>query len=361
MTLALATVPMPQPDKAEATATASGAVPLPGLRVYLDSLGCAKNLVDSEAMLGLLAGAGLERVLEPRAADVLLVNTCGFLEAAREESVQRILELAQLKSTARPRLLGVLGCLVARAPAELAESLPEVDLWLPAGAHGRLGADLQAALASQVPVAQRQATDRSGSHRAPSGAFAGFGQRLLLTPGHTAYLKISEGCSNACSFCSIPLMRGTQRSRSVAALVAEARGLAARGVRELHLVGQDLTHYGFDLPGRPDLLDLATALSAVDGIEWLRLLYAHPAHWTERLAAGLFRLPKVARYLDMPIQHASTRLLRAMRRPYTAARLRQQFLQLRQHVPGITLRTTVIVGFPGETEKDFLALVRFIE
>jgi ribosomal protein S12 methylthiotransferase len=184
---------------------------------------------------------------------------------------------------------------------------------------------------------------------------------VLLTPAHTAYLKISEGCSNKCSFCSIPLMRGTQRSRSLEALVAEAEGLAARGVRELHLVAQDLTHYGFDLPGRPDLLDLVTALHGIDGIEWLRLLYAHPSHLTPRLSQGLFQLPKMTRYLDMPVQHASTRLLRAMHRPYTATSLRRQFLELRQRIPGLTLRTSVIVGFPGEGESDFLALVRFLE
>ncbi len=334
---------------------------LAGVRVYLDSLGCAKNLVDSEATLGLLAAAGARSVADPAAADVLLVNTCGFLEVAREESVQRILELAQHKAFGRGRILGVLGCLVSRAPEELAESLPEVDLWLPAGAHGQLGPLLQAAMAQQPAVALRAATDRSGSRRAPSGAFAGFGQRVLLTPAHTAYLKLSEGCSNACTFCSIPLMRGTQRSRPVADLVAEARSLAARGVRELHLVAQDLTHYGFDLPARADLLDLARALAEIDGLEWIRLLYAHPSHLTPRMAKGLFELPRVARYLDMPMQHASTRLLRAMRRPYTAAKLRRQFLDLRQRVPGIALRTSVIVGFPGETERDFVQLCRFVE
>jgi len=334
---------------------------LAGLRVYLDSLGCAKNLVDSEATLGLLAAAGAAPVEDPAAAEILLVNTCGFLEAAREESIQRILELAAQKSYGRARVLGVLGCLVSRAPAELAAALPEVDVWLPAGAQGTLCASLEAVLARQPAPQLRAAADRSGSRRAPSGAFAGFGSRVLLTPAHTAYLKISEGCSNKCSFCSIPLMRGTQRSRSLEALVAEAEGLAARGVRELHLVAQDLTHYGFDLPGRPDLLDLVTALHGIDGIEWLRLLYAHPSHLTPRLSQGLFQLPKMTRYLDMPVQHASTRLLRAMHRPYTATSLRRQFLELRQRIPGLTLRTSVIVGFPGEGESDFLALVRFLE
>ncbi len=334
---------------------------LAGLRVYLDSLGCAKNLVDSEATLGLLAAAGAAPVEDPAAAEILLVNTCGFLEAAREESIQRILELAAQKSYGRARVLGVLGCLVSRAPAELAAALPEVDVWLPAGAQGTLCASLEAVLARQPAPQLRAAADRSGSRRAPSGAFAGFGSRVLLTPAHTAYLKISEGCSNKCSFCSIPLMRGTQRSRSLEELVAEAEGLAARGVRELHLVAQDLTHYGFDLPGRPDLLDLVTALHGIDGIEWLRLLYAHPSHLTPRLSQGLFQLPKMTRYLDMPVQHASTRLLRAMHRPYTATSLRRQFLELRQRIPGLTLRTSVIVGFPGEGESDFLALVRFLE
>jgi ribosomal protein S12 methylthiotransferase len=333
---------------------------LHGLRVYLDSLGCAKNLVDSEAMLGMLQQAGSQRCEHPDDADILLVNTCGFLEAAREESVHRILELAQCKTTGRPRVLGVLGCLVSRAPEELAQEIPEVDVWLPAGSHGELPQRLGAVLARQPSARQRQATDRSGSGRAPQGAFAGFGSRVLLTPPHTAYLKISEGCSNSCTFCSIPLMRGTQRSRPLADLVREATQLAHDGVRELHVVAQDLTHWGFDLPGRPDLLDLVTALDAVPGLEWIRLLYAHPKHFTERMMHGLFTLPHVARYLDMPVQHASDRLLRNMRRPYSVDHARRQFLWLREHVPDISLRTSVIVGFPGETEADFRALCRFV-
>jgi ribosomal protein S12 methylthiotransferase len=330
------------------------------MQVYLDSLGCAKNLVDSEATLGLLSRAGARRCPHPEDADILLVNTCGFLEAAREESVHRILELAQCKTTGRPRVLGVLGCLVSRAPDELAQEIPEVDVWLSAGAHAQLPQRLDEVLSRQPTLPQRQATDRSGSGRAPQGAFAGFGERVLLTPSHTAYLKISEGCSNKCTFCSIPLMRGTQRSRPMQDVVQEASCLAQRGVRELHVVAQDLTHWGFDLPGRPDLLDLVRALDAVPGLEWIRLLYAHPKHFTERMLHGLFELPHVARYLDMPVQHASNRLLRAMRRPYSAEQARQQFLWLRQHVPDISLRTSVIVGFPGETEADFQALCRFV-
>jgi len=344
--------------KAVPAAVAAG---LDGVRVYLDSLGCAKNLVDSEATLGLLGAAGVVRTASPADADVLVVNTCGFLEQAREESIERILELAQLKTTAAPRVLAVLGCLVARAAAELQESIPEVDVWLPAGRHAELGPALARTLAGQPVRARRLATDRSGSGRAPAGAFTGFGRRVLLTPPHTAYLKISEGCSNACSFCSIPLMRGTQRSRPLADIVDEARGLAAAGVRELHVVAQDSTHWGFDLAPRADLLDLCTALSEVAGIEWIRLLYAHPAHLTPRLASGLFRLPKMARYLDMPIQHAVPRLLRAMRRGHGPDRIRALVERLRSEVPGMTLRSTVIVGFPGETERDFTALCRFVD
>jgi ribosomal protein S12 methylthiotransferase len=333
---------------------------LGGVRVYLDSLGCPKNLVDSEATLGLLVGGGCTATANPEDADVLVVNTCGFLESAREESVDRILELARLKSTNRPRLLAVLGCLVARAADELAEALPEVDVWLPAGRHGELPGLLAGRLQSIPSPALRAATDRSGSGRAPITAFAGFGQRTLLTPSHTAYLKISEGCSNTCTFCSIPLMRGDQRSRPMAAIVAEAAALAARGVRELHLVAQDLTHYGFDLPQRVDLVDLVAALSAVEGIEWIRLLYAHPAHFTRRMQEELFEVPKVVRYLDMPVQHASPRILRAMRRSYGPDRVRSQCAALRERIPGIVLRTTVIVGFPGETERDFEQLCRFV-
>ena len=334
---------------------------LTGVRVYLDSLGCPKNLVDSEAALGLLAGRGCVRAPEPEAADVLVVNTCGFLESAREESIERILELAQLKAFGRPRLLAVLGCLVARAADELAEALPEVDLWLPAGRHGELPARLAEKWAGGPPPEMRHRSDRSGSGRAPITAFAGFGQRTLLTPSHTAYLKVSEGCSNACTFCSIPLMRGEQRSRPIRALVDEAAALATGGVRELHLVAQDLTQYGFDLRGRPDLLDLVRALAEVPELEWVRLLYAHPAHLTRRMLAGLFDTPKVVRYLDVPVQHASARILKAMRRPYAPDRVRAQCAELRERFPGIVLRTTVIVGFPGETERDFETLCRFVD
>ena len=344
-----------------AAGPAAGAGGLAGVRVYLDSLGCAKNLVDSEATLGLLHGDGAVRVGDPAAADVLVVNTCGFLEQAREESIERILELALLKTTGTPRVLAVLGCLVARAAEELRESIPEVDVWLPAGSHGALGEALRRNLANQPTRARRAATDRSGGGRAPASAFSGFGRRVLLTPPHTAYLKISEGCSNACTFCSIPLMRGTQRSRPLAEIVAEARALAAAGVRELHVVAQDSTHWGFDLPRRRDLLDLCTALAAVDGIEWIRLLYAHPAHLTPRMVDGLFRLPQMARYLDMPIQHVVPRLLRAMRRGHGPERIRDLVARLRAVAPEITLRSTVIVGFPGETERDFEALCRFVD
>jgi ribosomal protein S12 methylthiotransferase len=330
-------------------------------RVYLDSLGCAKNLVDSEATLGLLAAAGWERAPQPADADVLVVNTCGFLDAARGESIDRILELALWKTTARPRVLAVLGCLVARAEEELRDALPEVDVWLPAGRHAELPARLAGALAEQPEPALRRATDRSGSGRAPAGAFAGFAQRVLLTAPHTTYLKISEGCTNACSFCSIPLMRGLQRSRPLADLVEEARALVARGAVELHLVAQDLTHYGFDLEARVDLLDVVEALSAIDGLEWIRLLYAHPAHLTPRMLEGLFRVPKVLPYLDMPIQHASPAVLRRMNRPYGPERVRAQVEQLRAAVPDITLRTTVIVGHPGETGRDFDRLARFLD
>ena len=335
--------------------------PVSSRRVYLDSLGCAKNLVDSEATLGLLAEDGWERTPNPDEADALVVNTCGFLEAARSESIDRILELAQLKTTARPRVLAVLGCLVARAEDEMRDALPEVDVWLPAGRHADLPARLANAWDEQPAAELRRATDRSGSGRAPASAFAGFASRVLLTAPHTTYLKISEGCTNACSFCSIPLMRGLQRSRALEDIVTEARALVARGAVELHLVAQDLTHYGFDLERRLDLLDVVEALSEIDGLEWIRLLYAHPAHLTPRLLAGLFRVPKVVPYLDLPIQHASPAVLRRMNRPYGPERVRHQVEALRATVPDMTLRTTVIVGHPGETSRDFEFLAEFLD
>jgi len=349
--------PVPTPAAAPVRAPR----PLASRRVYLDSLGCAKNLVDSEATLGLLAAEGWERTLDPDQADALVVNTCGFLEAARAESIERILELAQLKTTSRPRVLAVLGCLVARAEDEMRDALPEVDVWLPAGEHAALPARLERRWDETPAPEIRRATDRSGSGRAPAGAFAGFASRVLMTARHTTYLKISEGCTNACSFCSIPLMRGLQRSRSLADIVTEARALVARGAVELHLVAQDLTHYGFDLEQRLDLLDVVEALAEIDALEWVRLLYAHPAHLTRRMLDGLFHVPKVVPYLDMPIQHASPSVLRRMNRPYGPERVRAQVEQLRATVPGITLRTTVIVGHPGETNRTFDFLARFLD
>ena len=244
-------------------------------RVYMHTLGCPKNRVDSEVMLGTLAQAGFRLVQDPADADVVVVNTCGFIESAKVESVDAIVELAELKRTGRAKKLVVTGCLVQRHADELARELPEVDHFLGTGAYPEIARIVSDAQAKRLVV-----PDPDFVHSAAT-------PRVNSLPSHTAYLKISEGCSNACSFCSIPLMRGDQRSRPVDAIVREAAGLASGGVRELHLVAQDLTQYGFDLRARPDLVDLVRALSGVAGLEWIRLLYAHPAHLTPRMLSEL--------------------------------------------------------------------------
>ncbi len=317
-------------------------------RVYMHTLGCPKNQVDSEVMLGTLAAAGFRLVQDPRRADVVVVNTCGFIESAKEESIAAIVELAALKTSGRCRKLVVAGCLTQRYHAELAAELPEVDHFVGTGAYQEIGRIVADAQASRVIVPD------------PDFVHAATTPRVNSLPSHTAYLKVAEGCDNACAFCIIPALRGPQRSRSVPDLVAEATALAADGVVELSLVAQDLTAWGQDLPGRPRLHQLLPALCGVEGIRWIRLHYAYPRDFPDALVEVMAAEPKIVRYLDMPVQHASDRLLRAMRRGRDVRFLRELLARLRERVPGIALRTSLIVGLPGETERDFAELLAFV-
>jgi ribosomal protein S12 methylthiotransferase len=318
-------------------------------RVYLHTLGCPKNRVDSEVMLGTLTGAGYRLERDPARADVIVVNTCGFIESAKEESVDAIVELAGMKQEGRCKKLVVTGCLVQRHAEELSAELPEVDHFLGTGAYAEIARVVSDAQAKRLVV-----PDPDFVHSAAT-------PRVNSLPSHTAYLKISEGCDNACAFCIIPKLRGAQRSRPVEDVVAEAAALAAQGTVELSLVAQDLTAYGYDLPGKVRLHHLLPELCKVDGIRWIRLHYAYPRDVPDALVEVIAREPKIVKYLDMPLQHSSDRLLRAMKRGRDSVFLRELLARLRARVPGIALRTSLIVGLPGETEEDFEDLVRFVE
>ena len=317
--------------------------------VHIVTLGCPKNRVDSEIMLGGLVEGGWQLTDSPEDADVLVVNTCAFIEASKQESIEAILEAARYKTEGRARKLVVTGCLSQRYADELAAEMPEVDHFLGTSAYAQI-----ADLLNGLEAAPRQVIpDPDYIHTAAT-------PRINSLPSYTAYLKISEGCDNDCAFCIIPKLRGGQRSRPIEDIVREAESLAAQGVREINLVAQDLTAYGHDLPGRPKLHQLITALGEVKGVRWVRLHYAYPRNFPEALIAAIRDTPNVVKYLDMPVQHASDRLLRAMRRGRNADFLRGLLKELREQIPGIVLRTSLIVGLPGETEEDFQELLAFI-
>ncbi len=303
-------------------------------------------------MLGRLAHEGWRVVGTPEEAQVLLVNTCAFIAPASQEAVDTILELARHKETDPGKQLVVAGCLVARYGENLLPPLPEVDLFVGVNDFPRLPELLNGSLAGSASRLARQAPRFDYLEPQP---------RFPATPGHLAYLKLAEGCSHRCTFCTIPGIRGPYRSRPLATLVEEARHLAATGVKELNLVAQDTTAYGRDLEGSPGLAELLGELAAIPGFTWIRLLYTHPAHITPELMEALAGLPKMAPYLDIPIQHGHDAMLKRMGRRYSRGRLLDLFGQLRETIPGLALRTTVMVGFPGETEEHFETLVDLVE
>jgi ribosomal protein S12 methylthiotransferase len=324
-----------------------------GKRVHLLTLGCPKNQVDSELMLGTLTRDGHELVLDPEAADVLVVNTCAFIGPAKEESIDAILEAARVKAAGEGRRLVVTGCLAQRYADDLRTSLPEVDVFVGTGDLGRI------AEAVEAPAADAPAVYRGAQHVLPRHAVS---PRLRTGAWWTAYLKISEGCDHTCSFCIIPKIRGRHESRPMDDLLAEAEALAADGAIELNLVAQDSTAYGRDLPGDASLARLLRSLAIrVPAVRWLRLLYAYPSSVTDELLEVMATEPAVCRYLDIPLQHASDPVLRAMRRERTGLALRALVARIRAAVPGIALRTAFIVGFPGETEDDVRVLCDFVE
>ncbi|TMA69848.1 MAG: 30S ribosomal protein S12 methylthiotransferase RimO [Deltaproteobacteria bacterium] len=321
-------------------------------RVHLLTLGCPKNQVDSEIMLGVLARRGYEMVSDPEAADVLVVNTCAFITPAKEESIDAILDLAAVKAARPGRRLVVTGCLAQRYADDLETALPEVDVFVGTGDLLRI------ADAIEAPPAPAPIVYRGAQHVLPTHARAA---RVRTGAWWTAYVKVSEGCDHACSFCIIPKIRGRHESRPMDDLLAEAASLAAEGTVEICLIGQDLTAYGRDLAGDASLARLLRALAVrVPEVRWLRLLYAYPASVTDELLEVIADEPAVCTYLDMPLQHISDRLLRAMRRERSGAAIRGLIARIRRAVPAIALRTSFIVGFPGETEDDVAELCAFL-
>ncbi len=309
-----------------------------GPKISVITLGCSKNIVDSEGLLGQLASNGAHLVEDVDEAEIAVINTCGFIEAAKQESIDAIIEAVERKNNGKLKKVVVMGCLSERYARQLAEEIPDIDALF--GSHhlkevvSELGGDFKQEL---------------------------LGERRLITPSHFAYLKISEGCDHPCSFCAIPLMRGKHRTKPGDDVVNEARRLASKGVKELILIGQDTTYYGLDLCGERRLDALLRTLSAIDGIEWIRLMYAFPTKFPMEILDVYRDSPKLCRYLDIPVQHSSDDVLKSMRRGISGRALQGLLQTIREAVPDIALRTSLIVGYPTETEKDLEALCDFVK
>jgi len=335
------------------------------MKIGLISLGCPKNLVDSEVMLGLAQQAGHELTQDAASADVLVVNTCAFIDSAKQESIDTILEMAQHKKDGACRRLIVTGCMAERYRDELKKEIPEIDAVLGTGQVPEIVGAIAGGAAGR-PEGRPLHFVRSGQslfpnpQSLPTYIYDAETPRLLATPKHYAYVKIAEGCDYKCAFCIIPTLRGAYRSRPSDSIVREARMLAARGVKELLLISQDTTFYGIDRQERGALAKLLRELNAVDGLEWIRLLYLYPTTIGEETLAAMAECDKVCNYIDLPLQHASNGVLTRMKRPGTRQTYDRLLSRVRERVPGVALRTTFIVGFPGETEADLEELAGFI-
>lgn len=317
--------------------------------VYFVSLGCPKNRVDTEVMLGLTTHAGFTIARAPEDAEVIVVNTCGFIGDAKEESIDTILEMGKYKEDGQCRRLVVTGCLSQRYTGDLQRDLPEVDHFLGSG-------DVD-----KIVGALRGEAARDGVTMDPAYLYDDVTPRLQSLPGYTAYVKIAEGCDRPCSFCIIPKLRGGQRSRAPESVEREVRDLVGRGAVEINLVAQDLTTYGKDLETPVDLATLVRRLARTDGLRWLRLHYAYPTATTDTLLDAIAEEPRVAKYIDMPLQHIDDGILKAMRRGHVGKTSRALVKKIRERIPGVTLRTTFIVGHPGETDEAFQRLCDFVE
>ena len=319
-------------------------------KIALISLGCPKNQVDAEAMLALLRQNGFVISPEVEGADLVIVNTCGFIEEAKKEAIETILSVAELKNQGLVGALLVTGCLAQRYKSEVIEEIPEIDGIIGIGKNGDI-----AEICREV-LSKKRVCEFPSKLSLPID-----GDRILSTPHHFAYLKIAEGCSNCCSYCAIPAIRGKLRSRTIESILEEAKNLAESGVREIVLIAQDTTRYGTDNYGEFMLAKLLKKLCKVDGIEWIRLLYCYPECMTDELIDTIAEEEKICKYIDLPLQHADADVLKRMNRTGDERSLLALVQKLRERIPGVIIRTTVMVGFPGETEENFETLSRFVE
>lgn len=319
-------------------------------KVGMVSLGCDKNRVDSELILGSI-NKFYEITNNPKDAEIIIINTCGFIESAKQESIDTILEMAEYKKTHKCKMIIATGCLTQRYGDELLELIPEIDILMGVNDYMKLHKLIVDFIKTEQRVSSTTYKDEGVNE----------GERILTTNSHTAYLRIAEGCNNFCTYCIIPKIRGKFRSRSKESILAEANSLVNQGVKEIILIAQDLTNYGEDLYGKNQLHVLVNELSEIEGLEWIRLLYCYPEEITDELIEVIANNPKVMKYLDLPIQHISNNVLKMMARKTNKETIIDKIDLLREKVPGITLRTSLIVGFPGETEEDFNELCSFLK
>lgn len=325
------------------------------MKVGFVSLGCPKNQIDTEVMLREVAAAGYEITPEETEADVVIINTCGFIESAKREAIDNILDIAWLKKNHKLKAIVVTGCLAERYREEIFEQFPEVDALLGVGSIHNIVEAIEA-----VTVNKKKASKAKYSSFEDKESVRLGGERILTTPEYAAYIKIAEGCDNRCAYCAIPSIRGKFRSRTIEDIVAEAKELDALGVRELTVVAQDTTRYGLDIYGEYSLAKLLRAITDETKIPWIRLLYCYPDKITDELVAEMRDNPRILKYIDMPIQHISDRMLTAMNRHGDSALIKSVIAKLRKEIPDIVIRTTFIVGFPGESEEDFRELCEFV-
>lgn len=327
------------------------------MKIGVVSLGCPKNLVDSETMLGLIHEENYEITNDPSEAEIIIVNTCGFIESAKEESINTILQMAEYKKSGSCKYIIVTGCLSQRYAEELFNELPEADAIAGVEVYDEIGSIIKRVMnGERFIMLERSKPDVIYTSKET------FLPRILTTPSYTAYLKIAEGCDNCCSYCAIPKIRGPYRSKPMEQVLKEAKALADNGVKELIVVAQDTTRYGEDLPGGKLLLaDLLKELNKIESLKWIRVMYCYPNNFTDELIETFASLDKVCKYVDLPLQHASNRLLTSMNRYDTREEVEMLLAKLRKRIPGIVIRTTFIVGFPGETDADFEELKEFVE
>ncbi|MDQ7818109.1 MAG: 30S ribosomal protein S12 methylthiotransferase RimO [Melioribacteraceae bacterium] len=307
-------------------------------KIAVITLGCSKNTVDSERLMSQLKLNKFDLTDNPEEADSVIINTCGFIDAAKEESVNTILSAVELKKQGKLKKIVVAGCLSGRYMNDLKKEIPEVDSFFGTEAYEGIVRDFGGDLKYEL-----------------------LGERYLTTPKHFAYLKISEGCDNPCSFCAIPLMRGLHKSKPMEDLIQETKFLAAKGVKEIIIIGQDTTDYGKENYGKRNIAELLNNLSIIEDIEWIRLLYAYPSHFPDDLIKQVAKNPKICKYIDIPLQHISDTVLKSMRRGITQRRTKELLYTLREKIPNLTLRTTFIIGYPNETEKEFEELCQFVK